>query len=153
MVNMRDFRSFDQLFAFDHRGLKDLVRPRVGWSWILERWSILMHPWPEVISAGLTVQFIVNDLILFDIPLFETARPLANSENADIEKRLGALEEAMKIVPPRRATEFQAPGVLFSNQHEIEVRVCGPLDDFVRLREMTKVFSLRLEGWGRNVIA
>jgi hypothetical protein len=148
IINIRDFGALDRLFPFDRWEPQERpIRPPAGESWILRQWSILMHPWPEVISPSLTVMFEVNACRGVEIPLFEAARPLARPENAAIEARIEALEKALGL-RGRGATTFQSPAGRFltHSNHEIAVRVKGPADDFTLLREMTKVFSLRLEG-------
>jgi hypothetical protein len=108
-----------------------------------------MHPWHEVISPNLLVRFEINDCIVAHIPLFEAARPLARPETVALEDRVKALEEALGVKPALRATEFPGIGRLIRHQMHVSVRVEGPADDFMMLREMTKVFSLRLEGLER----
>lgn len=151
ILHTRDFTPLDRVYPFDRWTTKeDLSLPYS--TRILQRWSILMHPWPEVISPNLLVRFEINDCTVAHIPLFEAARPLARPETVAIEKRIRALEEACYVEPARQATEFPGIGRLIRHQTHVGVRVEGPADDFMMLREMTKVFSLRLEGLERAPI-
>lgn len=153
IINLRDFGALDRLFPFDRWEPKEHpIRLRAGESWILRQWSILMHPWPEVISPALTVVFEINQRCIAEIPLFEAARPVARPENDAIKARIEALEKALGL-RGRGATTFQCPiGRLLNQNHHVNVRVTGPADDFTLLREMTKVFSLRVEGLRRSLI-
>jgi len=152
VINMSDFRTFE--IQTDLRKKRTAVlRPVPGEVWILEQWSILIHPWHEVIPPSITVRLEANELILADkIPLFRLAEPLQRSADRDLEKRVAALEVKLEVVPtyePSWGYQFPLHNTLINQNHNIQVHIDGPADELMMLFEHTKHFLLCLRGKAR----
>jgi hypothetical protein len=154
IINMRDFTAWEETAQFQrNRTLLRRLRCTVGEMRLLEHWAVVLHPWHEVIPPSLTVDLIVNDLILVrDMPLFRIAEPLKRSADCDLERRLLKLEAAMNLGSDDRNPSGKLRTLTLNQNHSLDARINGPADDLAPLMEMTKHFMLRLQGTRRFAV-
>lgn len=166
VINVRSFRDLNCTFPLDYRRLCNPCILAPGEVWSLSRWSITIHPWPEIIPTSLIVKLTINDIIVGEAPLFDIAEPLMKPEDAELCKRLDSIEEALELHKSEEAG-LQCPDaiknrkdkpaglltkkVLVNQNHEIGVLVKGPDEDFNPLRKKIKVFELHVCGLLRDV--
>lgn len=173
-LNIRDFRALDFTIPFVGDTTK-IAQPAQDEVWILKSWSVLIHPWPKVISTSLIVRLQVNDVTLADVPLFAVARPLAQPDDQDIRERLAIVEkkledliaaeaqvkgrEPLKRIPAPEEQTNTLSDVLMNRNHQAwATMVSGPtnpnplysLEEFFSLIGPPKTFELRLCGLKRE---
>jgi hypothetical protein len=167
IFNMRDFHPWELTSQFQrNREIAHRLRVSSGETRLLERWAVVLHPWHEVIPPSLTVDLIINDLmIVHAMPLFRIAEPLKRSSDCDLERRLLKLEEVVRLTAQRgdgvvptlgehngRNPSGKLDTQVLNQHHELWARINGPSDDFGPLMEMTKHFMLRLQGRQRFIV-
>ncbi len=166
VVNMHEYGPMDVTYPWSNGN----VQLRAGEYWILENWSVVLHPFPEVIHPSITVMFAVNDLIWSEVPLFTIAEPLAGSEA--FEHRAKRLEEALgKAGIEGRALKIEEiagamlgmfhrneAGQLKSNMllgegglTQVEMKTRGP-QEVMSVVDDAEHFLFRLQGKRRRVI-
>lgn len=148
IINIREFSGSDRIISFEGRQSKPL-KLNPGESLALQKWSILVYPWPKVILPSLTAELSINNCIVAEGPLFSVAESLERSEDDDLRERLKIVEEKLGIVGAE-SMEGVYPVTrlrhLMDMKHELRAEIKGPDEDFLPLYEKLQIFSLRLCG-------
>ena len=160
VVNMRDFKPMDKTWPWPN---VDIVL-QAGESWILRNWSVVIHPFPEVIPPDIKVRFAVNSLIWSEVPLFTIAEPLASSEafeqrakrleaalgKADIEGRALNTEKIADAMLDmfHRNEAGRLPDRYLNNPITVEIKTKGPPEAMSTVYN-TEHFLVRLQGMRR----
>ncbi len=142
VLNERDFKPWSVLHEISKSGSN--IFPCQA-RYILRRWSILLHPWPELISPSLVVSLCFAERYYIEkMPLLIIAEPMRRSEDDDLVRRIEALEEALKIKPKQSPHDMD--DLFVQNRIEGSVRIEGPSDALGHLMERLKYCRLQLNG-------
>ena len=143
VLHAKDFKLFEKTWQIPRGRSLSFVTPEHE-TWVTDRWSILLHPWHEVIDPSLTVSLDVQHKVLAkDIPLFRLAEPLHRSEKSDLEKRLEKVEKALQM--PVRPPVWRLSTTIYP-MSLVRLHIDGSSDALGQLQEMTKHFLLSLHG-------
>lgn len=145
--NYRDFGPFE-ITADLRRKQSVSFRTAPGEVWILDRVSVIVHPWHEVIDPSIKVDVLVNCYLWLEgVPLYRIAEPLGRS---GLEERIAKIEERLGIVPPPSGLSVPAFRKQLVNQnHCLQVKITGSADELMMLSERTRHFLLCLRGLRR----
>ena len=100
IIEVREYRAFEYTFRFIGFSTQQ-VKP-LDEEWILKSWSVLLHPWPEVIPTSILVELLINGITEVKAPLFSVAEPLARPEDQELRDRIEAVEKYLKMKEPIR---------------------------------------------------
>jgi hypothetical protein len=155
IISIRDFRGSDRIIPFEGREVKSFAL-NPGESLALQKWSILMYPWPRVIYPSLTVELSIDNCTIAEGPLFSVAESLERSEDDDLRERLTIIEEKLGIAGAK-SMEGVYPVTrlkyLLRGLHELKAEIKGPDEYFKPLQENLQIYALRLCGVFRVPVA
>lgn len=144
IVNVQDFKMFERAEPFPRGNHLSFVTSEFE-TWVLDHWSIVLHPWHEVIDPALSVSLTIQArTIVSDVPLFRLAEPLARSEKSDLEKRIELLEKAAMVRPVKKPV--WRISTVVQPMSKVDVRISGSSDALGHLHEMTKHFLVSFHG-------
>lgn len=150
VLSAREYRPFEISADLHRKRVSDRLKPQPGESWWVKRWSIVIHPWHEVIPPSITVDLVVNELLLVrDMPLFRVAEPLRRSKDDDLLQRIARLEAKLGVAEDLDAV--RGISQLINQNHEVCAKLHGSADELSPLFEMTKHFMLSLQGLSRSL--
>lgn len=147
IINLNDFYPFEVTANMRGKRQSDSVVLADNERWIMQHWSVVLHPWVEVIPPSITVSLEVqNRELVRNMPLFRVAEPLKRSADSDLEKRLARIEAHMGLVADGRTDGGKLDMEYVPCACTLRAELDGSADDLGSLFEHTQHFLLCVRG-------